>query len=77
MGSPQNIDPRAQNDPRNRYPTDEQFYANDRTDPSALPEDRPRGGSTGDPFKHPRTWGTVAVIVFVILIVILGIALFP
>jgi hypothetical protein len=77
MGSPGNIDPRAHDDPRNRYPTDEQFYANDRTDQSGIPEDRPRGGAPADPYKHPRTWGTVAIVVFVIVIVIMGIALFP
>lgn len=76
MGGQDNIDPRAQSDPRNRYPTDEQFYGGDRTGRSALPEDRPRGGAR-DPFKHPWTWGTVAVVVFVVLIVALGIALFP
>jgi len=77
MGSPQNIDPRAQNDPRNHYCTDEQFYANDRPSQSALPEDRPRGGSGGDPYRHPWTWGTIALVVFIVLIVAMGIALFP
>ena len=46
MGSPHNIDPRAKNDPRNRYPTDEEFYRGDRPPGAALPEDRPRGGSS-------------------------------
>jgi len=76
MSSPDGIDPRAFNDPRNRYPTDDEFYAGDRPDEAALQEDRPRGGS-GDPYKHPWTWGTIAFVAFVILIVILGIALFP
>jgi hypothetical protein len=76
MGSPHNIDPRAKNDPRNRYPTDEEFYGGDRPQGAVLPEDRPRGGSS-DPYKHPWTWGTIALVVFVVLIVILGIALFP
>jgi len=76
MGSPHGIDPRASDDPRNHYPTDEQFYANDRPDQAALPEDRPRGGP-GDPYKHPWTWGTIALVAFVVLIVLLGIALFP
>ncbi|MEU6252479.1 hypothetical protein [Streptomyces sp. NPDC047043] len=77
MGTPHSIDPRAFGDPRNHYPTDEQFYASDRPDDASLPEDRPRGGSSHDPYKHPWTWGTIALVAFAVLIVLMGIALFP
>lgn len=43
MARPHSIDPRAFNDPRNHYPTDEEFYASDRPVQHELPEDRPRG----------------------------------
>ncbi|PWI13922.1 hypothetical protein DI272_06975 [Streptomyces sp. Act143] len=76
MASPHSIDPRALNDPRNHYPTDEEFYASDRPARPVLPEDRPRGGAH-DPYKHPWTWGTIALVAFVVLIVLMGIALFP
>jgi hypothetical protein len=77
MGSPHNIDPRAQDDPRNRYPTDEQFYSSDRPDGAALPEDRPRGGGETAPVKHRGPWAMVALIVGICLLILLGIALFP
>jgi len=70
------IDPRAKADPRNRYATDEEFYASDRTDGGALDEDRPRGGDR-DAVKHPWTWGSIALVVFVCLVIIMGIAFFP
>ena len=79
MSSPHGIDPRAQDDPRNRYPTDEQFYRSDRPEGAELPEDRPRGGAGRDtqPLKHRGTWGTVALVACIVLLIILGIALFP
>jgi hypothetical protein len=76
MARPHSIDPRAFNDPRNHYPTDEEFYASDRPVHRELPEDRPRGGAS-DPIRHPWSWGMVALIVFACLIVLMGIALFP
>lgn len=76
MASPHSIDPRAFSDPRNHYPTDEEFYASDRPAHPALPEDRPRGGPS-DPLKHPWTWGSVAFVTFWVLIVLMGIMLFP
>ncbi|WP_406440562.1 hypothetical protein OHB14_16770 [Streptomyces sp. NBC_01613] len=76
MGSPESIDPRAFSDPRNRYPTDAEFYASDRPDQGELAEDRPRGGPH-DPYKHPWTWGTIAFVAFVVMIILMGIALFP
>jgi hypothetical protein len=77
MGSPHSIDPRAHNDPRNHYPTDQEFYASDRPANPALPEDRPRGGGAAAPVKHRGTWGTVALVAVIVLIVLMGIALFP
>jgi hypothetical protein len=77
MSSPHGIDPRAQNDPRNRYPTDEQFYGSDRPEHALLPEDRPRGGGEGIPMKHRGPWTTVALVAGIILLIIVGIALFP
>ncbi|WP_406222687.1 hypothetical protein [Streptomyces canus] len=76
MARPHSIDPRAFNDPRNHYPTDEEFYASDRPVQHQLPEDRPRGGPS-DPIKHPWSWGMIAFVVFACLIVLMGIALFP
>ena len=78
MGSPHSIDPRAFNDPRNRYETDEEFYASDRPEHAVLPEDRPRGGGTAfAPLKHRGTWATVALVAGIILLILVGIALFP
>ncbi|MHC3467553.1 hypothetical protein ACYF6T_02450 [Streptomyces sp. 7R007] len=77
MGSPHGIDPRAQNDPRNHYPTDEQFYASDRPAHPELPEDRPRGGGPTRPVKHRGPWATVVLIACIILLILVGIALFP
>jgi len=77
MGSPHSIDPRAQNDPRNRYPTDEEFYGSDRPDHAVLPEDRPRGGGPTMPVRHRGTWATVALVAGIILLILVGIALFP
>ncbi|MEU6140785.1 hypothetical protein ABZ848_10540 [Streptomyces sp. NPDC047081] len=77
MSSPHGIDPRAQNDPRNRYPTDDEFYGSDRPDHAVLPEDRPRGGGGTREVKHRGTWATVALVAGIILLILLGIALFP
>lgn len=77
MGSPHGIDPRAHHDPRNRYPTDEEFYGSDRPDHAVLPEDRPRGGGGTSPVKHRGTWATVALVAGIILLILVGIALFP
>lgn len=76
MARPRSIDPRAFDDPRNRYPSDEEFYASDRPPRHDLPEDRPRGGAA-DPIRHPWSWGMIAFVVFAVLIVLMGIALFP
>ncbi|MFJ2606478.1 hypothetical protein ACIQOU_10485 [Streptomyces sp. NPDC091279] len=74
---PHRIDPRAFGDARNHYPTDEQFYGNDRPADRVLPEDRPRGGVTGTAARHRSTWTTVAIVAAIVLIVLAGIALFP
>ncbi|MCW7944803.1 hypothetical protein AAW14_22990 [Streptomyces hygroscopicus] len=77
MPTPHEIDPRATGDPRNVYPSDEQFYSSDRPAHAELPEDRPRGGRPPAPLKHRGTWATVGLVVGIILLVLLGIALFP
>lgn len=77
MDNPHEIDPRAAGDPRNVYPSDEQFYASDRPERPALPEDRPRGGGPTGPVKHRGSWATVLMIAAIVLLVIAGIALFP
>jgi hypothetical protein len=77
MTSPHEIDPRALNDPRNVYPTDEEFYASGRPAGAALPEDRPRGGGPATPLKRRGTWATVGLVAGIILLILVGIALFP
>ncbi|MER6123548.1 hypothetical protein ABT173_12950 [Streptomyces sp. NPDC001795] len=77
MSIPHEIDPRAAEDPRNVYPSDEQFYAGDRPANAALPEDRPRGGGPASPVKHRGTWATVGLVACIILLILAGIALFP
>ncbi|MER6629062.1 hypothetical protein ABT301_12565 [Streptomyces sp. NPDC000987] len=77
MASPREIDPRAYDDPRNRYPTDQEFYASDRPEHPVLPEDRPRGGGPARPIRHRGPWATAALIAFIVLVILLGIALFP
>jgi hypothetical protein len=77
MTSPHEIDPRALNDPRNVYPTDEEFYASGRPADAVLPEDRPRGGGPATPLKHRGPWATAALVVGIILLILVGIALFP
>lgn len=76
MTSPHSIDPRALIDPRNHYPTDEQFYASDRPPHPVLPEDRPRGGPI-ERIRHPWTWGVLGLIVSLFTLLFMGIALFP
>ena len=77
MARPHSIDPRAFEDPRNHYPTDEQFYASDRPAHPVLPEDRPRGGGTASPLKHRGFWGSVGFVAAIVLLVAMGIMLFP
>ncbi|GAA3871641.1 hypothetical protein ACWDR2_35635 [Streptomyces sp. NPDC003631] len=77
MAIPHEIDPRATGDPRNVYTSDEQFYRSDRPEQPVLPEDRPRGGRPADPVRHRSTWATVALVAGIILLVLVGIALFP
>ncbi|MFG2470111.1 hypothetical protein ACGFXB_32260 [Streptomyces canus] len=73
MSEPHGIDPRARSDPRNVYPSDEEFYAGDRPRDAALPEDRPRGGGTT---QRGRLF-TVALIAFLALVVIVWFLAFP
>ncbi|GAA3815994.1 hypothetical protein [Streptomyces chiangmaiensis] len=77
MAIPHEIDPRATGDPRNVYTSDEQFYRSDRPAMPVLPEDRPRGGRPGAPVRHRGTWATVAMVAGIILLILVGIALFP
>jgi len=71
------IDPRAADDPRNVYPSDAEFYASDRPEHPVLPEDRPRGGGPAKTLQHRGTWATVGLVVGIILLILVGIALFP
>jgi hypothetical protein len=77
MTSSHEIDPRAFDDPRNVFLTDEEFYAHGRPAHPALPEDRPRGGRSETPLKHRGTWATVGLVAGIILLILVGIALFP
>jgi hypothetical protein len=77
MTTPHPTDPRADGDPRYVYPSDEQFYASDRPEDPALPEDRPRGGGPSAPIRHRGKWGTVLLVVCIVLLIAAGIALFP
>ncbi|MGC0398591.1 hypothetical protein RKD27_001235 [Streptomyces sp. SAI-126] len=73
MSEPHGIDPRARSDPRNVYPSDQEFYAADRPHDAVLPEDRPRGGDTS---QRGRLF-TVVLIAFVALVVIVWFLAFP
>ncbi|MFJ9147505.1 hypothetical protein ACIRP7_05395 [Streptomyces sp. NPDC102270] len=73
MSDEHGIDPRAHSDPRNVYPTDEEFYASDRPHDATLPEDRPRGGGT----TQRGRLATVVLIVFIALVVIVWFLAFP
>ncbi|MGW0424287.1 hypothetical protein [Streptomyces sp. NPDC003015] len=73
MSDEHGIDPRAHSDPRNVYPTDEEFYASDRPHDATLPEDRPRGGGT----THRGRLATVVLIALIALVVIVWFLAFP
>ncbi|WP_053848329.1 hypothetical protein [Streptomyces sp. NRRL B-24085] len=73
MSDPHGVDPRAHSDPRNVYPSDEEFYRGDRPRDAALPEDRPRGGGT----SHRGRLFTVVLIAFIALVVIVWFLAFP
>lgn len=78
MASPSpHIDPRALGDVRNHYSTDEQFYGRDRPERPQIPEDRPRGGGAAQVARHRGTWATVGLVAAIVLLVLIGIALFP
>ncbi|MFJ5534803.1 hypothetical protein [Streptomyces sp. NPDC093261] len=56
---------------------DEEFYQRDRPAHPKLEEDRPRGAKPKEPAKHRGPWLTVAIVVTVVVLVVLGITLFP
>ncbi|WP_055489510.1 hypothetical protein [Streptomyces sp. TP-A0356] len=56
---------------------DEEFYTRDRPAHPTLAEDRPRGTAPKAPAKHRGPWVTVAIVAVLVLLVVLGIALFP
>ncbi|MFC9430732.1 hypothetical protein [Streptomyces sp. NPDC056987] len=53
------------------------FYASDRPPHPKLPEDRPRGGGPKAPLLHRGTWSVLAIVVVVVLVIAVGIVLFP
>ncbi|ANW16939.1 hypothetical protein [Streptomyces clavuligerus] len=57
--------------------TDDDFYRRDRPENASLPEDRPRGGQGGAPLRRPTLAVTVLLIIAIIVVVALGIMLFP
>ncbi|WP_030378456.1 MULTISPECIES: hypothetical protein [unclassified Streptomyces] len=76
MASHHDIDPRNAGR-RDIRPTDEEFYASDRPENPALPEDRPRGGEPRDAVQHRATWSTVLIVIAVIVVIFAGIWFFP
>ncbi|WP_405774259.1 hypothetical protein [Streptomyces sp. NBC_00859] len=56
---------------------DKEFYARDRPAHPVLPEDRPRGGGPRAPLKHRGAWTGAAMIVGIIVLIMVGVALFP
>ncbi|MET7683237.1 hypothetical protein [Streptomyces sp. NPDC005423] len=75
MSEPHGVDPRARDDPRNRYPSDEEFYGSDRPEGWSLPEDRPRGAPVET--RHRGRFFTVMMIGLVVLIVVIWFLAFP
>ncbi|MFE2376813.1 hypothetical protein [Streptomyces sp. NPDC059398] len=56
---------------------DKEFYARDRPDHPVLPEDRPRGGGPREPMRHRGTWTSAAIVIGIIVLIMVGVALFP
>jgi hypothetical protein len=56
-------------------PGDKDFYQ--RSPDAHLPEDRPRGGGATRPVQHRKLLGTAGVVILIIVVILLGIALFP
>ncbi|MEV8565304.1 hypothetical protein AB0436_06900 [Streptomyces sp. NPDC051322] len=56
---------------------DDEFYARDRPEHPELPEDRPRGGQPREPVPHRGSWTVAAIVIGVIVVIIVGVALFP
>ncbi|MBP0458707.1 hypothetical protein [Streptomyces montanisoli] len=52
------------------------FYKHGRPQHPTLEEDRPRGGRAKG-VKHQGSWSVGAIILVIVLLVIVGIALFP
>ncbi|MFD4557908.1 hypothetical protein ACFWP5_26950 [Streptomyces sp. NPDC058469] len=56
---------------------DEDLYTRDRPTHPTLPEDRPRGAQPKASVSHRGPWLTAGLIIGVILLIFIGIALFP
>lgn len=56
--------------------SDDNFYRHDRPSHPGMHEDRPRGGAGGR-VSHGGTWSAIGVVVAVLVLVAVGIALFP
>lgn len=57
--------------------SDNDFYTRDRPEHARLPEDRPRGGTGGQPAAHRGTWTIVLIILAIIVVAAFGIMFFP
>ncbi|WP_406456623.1 hypothetical protein OH768_23470 [Streptomyces sp. NBC_01622] len=53
------------------------LYSRDRPAHPTLPEDRPREGKPKAPVKHRSPWLVAAFVIGVIVLIVVGIALFP
>ncbi|MCX4551436.1 hypothetical protein [Streptomyces sp. NBC_01500] len=53
------------------------FYSRDRSPNATMPEDRPRGGGPRAPLKHRGPLAVVLMTAAIILLIIVGVALFP
>ncbi|WP_326610184.1 hypothetical protein OIE62_30635 [Streptomyces scopuliridis] len=58
--------------------SDADFYAHGRPENPQLPEDRPRGGGPkGPPPVHSTAWKVMAIAIAIIVLILVGILLFP
>jgi hypothetical protein len=56
---------------------DEELYSRDRPPHPTLPEDRPRGAKPKAPVKHRSPLLVAVFVIGVLVLIVIGIALFP